>query len=239
MNRGKVSWLMVAVALPALLFGAMASVAYAEDGFDPAKADRLIQIALLDDSVMNGSGWTTRHNDWDESPWPDTTACKNSLGKLQDLEKSLDTGRAGRGKVTMVQDPEGGEAPVTVEIEMYVYKTAAPLKAAFPDLKKVFVSNDLVSCVGTALDEELSGAKTTKAASYFPQAADDPKAAAFAAEVKTDHLLSPIRLEIYSFYVGNTLTTMTFTGPKPAVNKSTVEFLVQLQGLAVELLSGY
>ena len=239
MSKRKFSWIMLAFALPALVLGVIVSVAHAEEGIDPAKADRLIQIALIDDSVLNGSGWTTRHNDWSDSPVPDTAACKASVGKLQDIEKSLDAGRAGRGKVSMVQDPEPGEAPVTVEVEIYVYKTAAPLAAAFKDLKTIYASKDLTTCFVTQLDEDISGITGAAVAPYLPKAAADPKAAPYAAEFKASQFISPIRVEHYSAYLGNTLVMMTFTGPKPAVDKSTVEFLVELQGMAVELVAGY
>ncbi len=96
MNKRRISWLLTAVAVPALVFGAMASTAFAEPGFDPSRADELITYALLDDSVLDGGGWTTTYDDFSSSDLPDTAACKNSFGKLRTLESLVKLARGGR-----------------------------------------------------------------------------------------------------------------------------------------------
>src|SRR4051812_22668099 len=93
MNKRRISWLMAAIAVPALAFGAMASVAFAEKGIDPKKAKDLIPIVLIiDDTVLPGSNWTLTRDDWSESAPPKTTACNNSAAKLNALSKGLESG---------------------------------------------------------------------------------------------------------------------------------------------------
>ncbi len=52
-------------------------------------------------------------------------------------------------------------------------------------------------------------------------------------------VVSPIRIENYVFVEGNTVTSVTFYGPKPAVTKATVEFLMDIQVQTIKLISGY
>src|SRR3954465_15169327 len=85
MNKRRITWLMAAVAVPALVFGAMASTAFAEPGLDPKRASDLAHIALLDDSVWEGGNWTTTTDDFATPAPPKTAACNNTFAKMQAL----------------------------------------------------------------------------------------------------------------------------------------------------------
>src|SRR4051794_41490928 len=109
MNKRRLSWMMAAVGVPALVFGAMAATAFAEKGIDRKKAKDLIPIVLIvDDTVLPGSNWTLTRDDWSESAPPKTTACNNSAAKLNALSKGLESQLAAKGKLEAVQDPEPG-----------------------------------------------------------------------------------------------------------------------------------
>lgn len=240
MNKRRISWLMAAIALPALAFGAMASVAFAEKGIDPKKAKDLIPIVLIiDDTVLLGSNWTLTRDDWTESPPPDTAACRNSAGKLNALSKGLESGLAAKGKLDAVQDPEPGQAPLSVTTEIYVYNSASALATAFKELKTIYTGNDIVPCLVSTIEAELSGATGKKIEPYLPAANSDIEGAAVAAEIKASQLIDPVRIEHYAATNGNTLVMMTFVGPAPLVDKEGVTFLLQLEASAIELVSGY
>ena len=127
MNKRKITWLMAAVAVPALVFGAMASTAFAEPGFDPKRASELAHIALLDDSVLEGGNWTTTADDFSTSDPPKTAACNNTFAKMQALEKNPGGDRAARPKNVMEQAPATGEFPTWLSL-VTVYKSAASLQ---------------------------------------------------------------------------------------------------------------
>ena len=238
MNKRKISWLMAAVAVPALVFGAMASTAFAEPGLDPKRANDLAHIALLDDSVLEGGNWTTTADDFSTSDPPKTAACNNTFAKMQALEKSLAGDRAGRAKNVMEQAPETGEFPAVVESEVTVYKSAASAEAFLKGLKPVYPMDDMTKCLVDQLDPLVSGITGAKATPYIPAKAEDP-AVGYAGEFKASQYISPIRIENYVFVEGNTVTSVTFYGPKPAVSKATVEFLMDIQVSSIQLLSGY
>lgn len=238
MNKRKISWLMAAIAVPALVFGAMASLAFAEDGLDPSRADELAHIALLDESVLEGGNWTTTADDFKSADIPKTTACNNSFAKLQSLEKGIEGQRAGRAKNYMEQTPATGEAPNSVESEVTVYKTSAPVTAVLKDLKTIYALPDMTTCLVNQLDGILSGITGQTVKPYIAADASDP-AAAYAGEFKASQLISPIRVEHYAFIQGNTLTQVTFVGPKPAVSEATVKFLMDIQVQSISLISGY
>jgi hypothetical protein len=229
---------MAAVAVPALVFGVMASIAFAAPGLDPKRADELAHIALLDDSVLDVSDWTTTSDDFTVSAPPKVAACDNTFAKMQALEKSLAGDRAGRAKNTMEQTPEPGEFPYVVESEVIVYKTAASAEAFLKGLKPIYPSEDMTKCLVAQLDGLVSGITGAKATPHIPATAEDP-AVGYAGEFKASQFTSPIRIENYVFIEGNTVTTVTFYGPKSAVSKATVEFLMDIQVSSIKLLSGY
>jgi hypothetical protein len=238
MNKRRISWLMAAIALPALVFGAMASVAFAEPGFDPSRADDLAHIALLDDSVLEGGNWTTTSDDFSNNDPPKTAACNNTFAKMQASEKALAGQRVARAKNEIMRQPDTGEFFQVVESEVTVYKTAASAQSFLKDLKAVYGSDDMTKCLVDLFDPLISGVTGAKATPYIPAAKDDP-AVGYAGEFKASQIVSPIRVENYTFIEGNVVTQVTFYGPKPFVSKSTVEFLMDLQVQTIKLLSGY
>src|SRR5438067_292750 len=174
MNKRKISWLMAAIAVPALAFGAMASVAFADPGFDPSKADNLAHIALLDDSVLEGGNWTTTTDDFSTSDLPKVAACNNTFAKMQASEKSLAGERVARAKNVMDQTPDPGEFPRVVESEVTVYKTPASAASFLKDLKAVYPTDDMTKCLVAQLDPLVSGITGAKATPNIPAASDDP-----------------------------------------------------------------
>jgi hypothetical protein len=229
---------MAAVALPALVFGAMASTAFAEPGLDPKRASELAHIALLDDSVLEGGNWTTTSDDFTTSEPPKTAACNNTFAKMQTLEKNLAGDRAGRAKNVMEQAPATGEFPYVVESEVTVYKSAASADAFLKGLKPLYPMDDMTKCLVDQFEGLASGITGAKATPYIPAKADDP-AVGYAGEFKASQYVSPVRVENYVFIEGNTVTSVTIYGPKPVVSKSTVEFLMDIQVSSIQLLSGY
>jgi len=240
MNKRRISWLMAAIAVPALVFGAMASTAFAEKGIDPKKAKDLIPIVLvIDDTVLPGSNWTLIRDDFTENALPKTTACNNSLAKLNTLSKGLESQLAAKGSLLAVQDPEPGQYPLAVSTEIYVYKSESALATAFKDLKTIYTGNDMAPCLVSLFEADVSGATGKKIEPYLPAANSDIEGAAVAAEIKASQLIDPVRVEHYAAINGNTLVMMTFLGPAPLVDKDGVTFLLQLEAAAIELVSGY
>jgi hypothetical protein len=238
MNKRRISWLMAAVAVPALVFGAMASTAFAERGLDPKRASDLAHIALLDDSVLEGGNWTTTSDNFTVSEPPKTAACNNTFAKMQALEKNLAGDRAGRAKNVMEQTPATGEFQYVVESEVTVYKSAASAEAFLAGLRPIYPSDDMTKCLVDQFQGLASGITGAKATPYLPVDDDDP-AVGYAGEFKASTYVSPIRVENYVFIEGNTVTSVTFYGPKPVVSKATVEFLMDIQIQSIDLLSGY
>lgn len=232
MNRRRISWLAAAVALPALVLGAMVSTAYAAPGIDPARANELIPAVLIDDSVLPGDGWETRTNEFnDSSTTPDTAACRNSDGKLKALQKSMQPNRAARGKVEMSN--VAGDLPVLVSSEIEVYKGVNELQAALKDVKTIFASQDYLTCFATIFQKDVPGATAKRVEPYVETKAADP-AAAFAAELSGPGLPVPLRVEAYFYVSGNTLALITLLTPNGALTKSDVEFFVAIQALSID-----
>src|SRR6478672_2452704 len=174
MTKRRISWLAAAIAVPALVFGAMASTAFADPGFDPSKANNLAHIALLDDSVLEGGNWTTTADDFTVSDLPKVAACNNTFAKMQASEKALAGDRAARAKNVMEQTPDPGEFPQVVESEVTVYKTAASAASFLKDLKTVYPTDDMTKCLVAQLDPLVSGITGAKATPYIPADAGDP-----------------------------------------------------------------
>lgn len=240
MIRRRISWLVSALAVSGLAFGVGASAVSADEGIDPKKAKDLIPIVLVvDDSVLDGDGWTVVRDDYTPTAAPKTAACDNSRGKLTALEKSIEGQLAAKGKVTATQNPEAGQAPVFVETEISVYNSAPPLAAVFKELKAVYRGSDLAACLVSSIESNLSGATGTTVQPFLPDANDNPGGAAYAVEVVASQLIDPVRVEHYSFTLGNTLVMMTFIGPKPVITSENVASLLQLQAQALKVVAGY
>src|SRR5690348_6527712 len=86
--------LTIASAATFLLFGA---TALAAGSFDPSKADVLARAALPGPGDLPGGDWQiTKQDDFSHDTPPDTSACKNSQLKIDQLGNQVDGGRAGR-----------------------------------------------------------------------------------------------------------------------------------------------
>jgi hypothetical protein len=232
MMKPRVSWLLVAVAAPALLFGALVSPAAAAPGIDPGRAAALIPIVLIDDTVLPGDGWDTTLNNFDESSsTPDTAACRNSDGKLKALSKSMEPNLAAKGKVEMTNVV--GDLPVLVSSEIDVYKSDKDMQAALKEVKAVFASADYLTCFGSVFQKDIPGATAMRVDPFVETKADDP-AAAFAAELTAPGLPKPLRVEAYFYVTGNTLALISLVTPQDGLSKSDVEFFVGIQALTIE-----
>ena len=232
MKKPKFSWLLAAVAVPALAFGAMASTAYAAPGIDPDRAAELIPAVLIDPSVLPGDGWSTKTNEFtDSTPSPDTAACKNSDAKLKALSKGLEPKRAARGKVEMSN--VAGDLPVLVASEIEVYKTGTDLQSALKDVKTIFASADYVTCLSSVFAKDVPGATAKRVDPFVDTKASDP-AAAFAAELSAKDLPAPMRIEAYFYVSGNTLALISVLTPNNGLTKSDVEFFVGIQALSID-----
>jgi hypothetical protein len=232
MNKRRISWLMAAIAVPALAFGAMASVAFAAPGIDPDRAAELIPAVLIDPSVLPGDGWETKTNDFtDSTTSPDTAACKNSDAKLKALSKGLESKRAARGKVDMTN--VAGDLPVLVGSEIEVYQTGTDLQSALKDVRAIFASADYVTCLATIFAKDVPGATAKRVEPFVDTKSSDP-AAAFAAEVSAKDLPAPLRIEAYFYVSGNTVALISVLTPNNGLTKSDVEFFASIQALSID-----
>ena len=134
--------------------------------------------------------------------------------------------------------PAAGEFPSVVESEVTVYKSAASAEAFLKGLRPVYPTDDMTKCLVDQFNSLASGMTGAKTTPYVASDDDDP-AVGYAGEFNASQYVSPIRVENYVFVEGNTVTSLTFYGPKPAVSKATVEFLLDIQVQTIKLLSGY
>ena len=234
------------------LVAAMLALAFAgcDDGgsgpdllFDPGSADEIAHTGLIDPADVPGEGWqTVSEDDFDDGPIDlQTEACEALNAKRETSRAQVREARAGRASRELAR--EGELFPTSVESDIAIFSDSESPAIALRNFKSELDGREFDRCFRDQLEASLEGAEgagvTTRKADLLVEPPPDGLGQAYEIVISAEGTEAALRLEAYSWRIGNAGVTIRIVGPAADVTEELVNAAVnnvrmRMEALAVE-----
>jgi hypothetical protein len=210
--------------------------------FDPGSANEIAHTGLIDPADVPGEGWqTVSEDDFDDGPIDlQTEACDALNAKREISRAQVREARAGRASRELAR--EGEVFPTSVESDIAIFSDSEAPAMALRNFKSELDGREFDRCFRDQLEASLEGAEagvTTRKANLLVEPPPDGLGQAYDITITAEGTAAALRLEAYSWRIGNAGVTIRIVGPATDVTQELVNAAVnnvrmRMEALAVE-----